>query len=29
MLGNNLIASWEEQVDFSIGAAGFVVIKTR
>jgi len=25
--GENLFASWEEQEDFSIGAAGFVVIK--
>jgi hypothetical protein len=26
--GDSLFASWEEQVDFNIGAAGFVVIKT-
>ena len=26
-IGNSLFASWEEQEDFSIGAAGFVVIK--
>jgi hypothetical protein len=26
-VGDNLIASWEEQEDYSIGAAGFVVIK--
>ena len=25
--GNSLFASWEEQADFSIGAAGFMVIK--
>jgi len=26
-VGNNLFASWEEQEDYNIGAAGFVVIK--
>jgi hypothetical protein len=26
-VGDSLFASWEEQMDFSIGAAGFVVIK--
>jgi len=28
-VGNNLFASWEEQEDYNIGAAGFVVIKTE
>jgi hypothetical protein len=28
-VGDNLFASWEEQEDFNIGAAGFVVIKTE
>jgi len=28
-VGNNLVASWEEQEDYNIGAAGFVVIKTE
>ena len=28
-VGANLFASWEEQEDFSIGAAGFVVIKIK
>jgi hypothetical protein len=27
MVGDSLFASWEEQVDFNIGAAGFMVIK--
>jgi len=27
-VGNNLFASWEEQEDYNIGAAGFMVIKT-
>jgi len=27
MIGGNLFASWEEQTDYSIGAAGFLVIK--
>jgi hypothetical protein len=27
MAGNNLFACWEEQVDYSIGAAGFMVIR--
>jgi len=28
-VGDNLFASWEEQEDYNIGAAGFVVIKTE
>jgi hypothetical protein len=28
-VGDNLLASWEEQEDYNIGAAGFVVIKTE
>jgi len=28
-VGNSIFASWEEQEDFSIGAAGFVVVKGK
>jgi len=27
MIGNSIVASWEEQEDFSIGAAGFIAIR--
>jgi hypothetical protein len=28
-LGNNIIAFWEEQEDYNIGAAGFMIIKSQ